>query len=297
MLLELTQNKTLVELLDRIDDSDISSSRRVISEIVHVINDKHSTAKDLKDIIEIDPSLSIKVLRFANSAYYGRAREISEIQAAIIWIGFDALKEIALNQKVSELFENNNHVGNYSRLELWKHSVAVAICSKLIFRREFGRKGDRIYAAGLLHNIGILIEDQFMHQKFRQILHFMTSKNENMANAEKAILGFSHSEFAEIIAKRWSLPDELAHSIGAHINPTEITERQYQQTAYTLFVADFVCQQRGIGFQDTPYQDNRKYRHCLKKLQIKERALDFIMSEVEDEISLLEKHGWFQQND
>lgn len=294
---DLSQNRILLDLLEQIDDSDISSSRRVISEIIRVINDKNSTAKDLKDIIELDPSLTIRVLRFANSAYYGRTREVSEIQEAIIWIGFDALKEIALNQKVSELFAKNTKVENYSRLDLWKHSVAVAICSKLIFRREFGRKGDSIYAAGLLHNIGILIEDQFLHHQFEEILHRMLETNKNISEVERDLLGFTHSELAGILAKRWALPDELVFSVGAHENPVIKEEKVNIQSAYTLYIADFVCQRRRLGFQDMPYSDNRIFHHCLRELQIKERALDFIMAEVEHEISTLEKQGWFQEDE
>ncbi len=109
-------NPRFQELMERISSSEISSTQRVISEIVRVINDSSSTAKDLKEIIEIDPALTAKVLKRANSAYYARPRRISEIQQAIIWIGFDALKELALNQKVWELFEEDARKTGYSRL-------------------------------------------------------------------------------------------------------------------------------------------------------------------------------------
>lgn len=294
---EIAKNPEVALLLERIDNSDISSSRRVISEIIEVINDRNSTAKDLKDIIELDPSLTMKVLRFANSAYYGRAREVSEIQEAIIWIGFDALKELALNQKVYELFEKNLVVGDYSRLELWKHSVAVALCSKLIYRREFGRRGDAIYAAGLLHNIGILIHDQFMHEQFTQMLEQMTLQRKNLHEVEFAALGYTHAQIAGVIARRWALPEDLTNSIAHHKNPTSLGGTDDAQSGYTLFVADHICQQREIGFCDTPYGKEEIYRRCLRDLEIKERALGFIADEVENEIALLENEGWFTDDD
>jgi len=72
-----------------------------------VINDPESSAKDLKDIIEIDPPLTARVLKVANSAYYCSLRKISEIQHAVIWIGYDVVKEIALSQKVCEAFDQD----------------------------------------------------------------------------------------------------------------------------------------------------------------------------------------------
>ena len=120
----------------------------------------------IHNIIEVDPPLTAKLLKLANSAFYGYPKTIGEVQEAIVCIGFEAVKELALSQKICELFKKNDLINNYSRISLWKHSLAVAVFSKLLYRREFAKSGENIYVAGLLHDIGHIIMDQFLHDKF-----------------------------------------------------------------------------------------------------------------------------------
>ena len=120
------KQKKLKHIVALVNESDISSIKNVVSGIIRIMNDPRSTAKDLKEIIQIDPPLTAKILRVANSAYYATRRRISELQQAIIWIGFDALKELAFSQKVCEIFDKDESIEGYSRTLLWKHGVAVA---------------------------------------------------------------------------------------------------------------------------------------------------------------------------
>lgn len=285
-------DRGLSELLNQINDSQISSIKRVVQEIVRVISEPSSTAKELKEIIELDPPLTARVLRFANSAYFGRTRRISEIQQAVIWIGFDSLKEIALSQKVCELFKQDDQYAGYSRLQLWKHSVGAALCGKFIYRREFGERGDAMYAAGLLHDIGIIIIDQLMNEKFSQILDVRQSEQRNIPEIEQEILGFTHADIGKVLAENWGLPEHLVAAIGHHHNPDH-TEPEMRRMPMVLFVSDYICHKNGIGYADAPFQDETQYRHYLQTLGIREKALEYIMLEVQKEIAKLEDDGWF----
>ena len=149
-----TKLKKIVEMVNK---SEISSIQNIVSGVTKIINDPKSSAKDLKEIIQIDPPLTGKLLKLANSVYYSPRTKISEIQQAIIWVGYDALKELALSQKVCEIFAGNSTIEGYSKTLLWKHSVAVSLLGKMIYRKEFREKGENIYVAGLLHDIGIIV--------------------------------------------------------------------------------------------------------------------------------------------
>ena len=137
----MIKNIKLNKLITMVNISDISSIKEVITQLISVINDPKTGAKDLKDIIEKDPSLSARLLRVANSAYYGFRRRISNVQEAIVGIGFIAVKELALNQKVCELFQKDFYFQEYSRAALWEHSVAVALCNKSTYMKEFRELG------------------------------------------------------------------------------------------------------------------------------------------------------------
>ena len=281
------------KIIGLVDQSEISSIQNVVSGVIDVINDPHSSAKDLKDIIEIDPPLTAKVLKVANSAYYYSLNKISEIQHAVIWIGFDVVKEIALSQKVCEVFEQDETVSGYSGRSLWKHSIAVALLGKMICRREFGERGENAYAAGLLHDIGIIVENQFLENEFIAVLHKTEHEKINLSKAESEVLGYTHTDIGKMLTEHWSFPEELVVAIGNHHNPDKAPE-EFSKFASTLYIADYLCQERGIGYSDAPYFDPGVFRGCLKRLDIKEYALDLIVKDMEQEISKMEGQGLFQ---
>ncbi|HOQ80750.1 MAG TPA: HDOD domain-containing protein, partial [Candidatus Cloacimonadota bacterium] len=145
---------TFYELKHAVHSSELASIKSILLELIRLINDPSATAKQLKDIVEVDPPLSSRILRLANSAYYGMSKRISDILEAIIWIGFDIVKQIAISMKALELFIGNELDIFFSRDKLWRFSVASALAGKFIYRREFKELGNNIYSLGLLHNIG-----------------------------------------------------------------------------------------------------------------------------------------------
>ncbi|MCK4966033.1 HDOD domain-containing protein, partial [bacterium] len=279
-------------IVDMVNNSDIASIKQSITQIISIINDPESGAKDLKNAIELDPPLSAKVLKLANSALYGYPKTICEIQEAIVCIGFEAVKELALSQKIGEIFAKEQIINGYSRISLWKHSVAIAVCSKLIYRREFREKGDNAYAAGLLHDIGITVIDQFLPSTFKKVIDECADKKDNLYDTETSILGYNHADIGMAIAKDWQFPDELIVGLGYHHNPDEADD-EFAKIAYIIAASDYICQSKNIGFVEDYSQNKKLFRTCLDNLNMKEKALELIVEEVEEEIKNMEKAGWF----
>jgi len=282
----------LEDVVEMVNKSEISSVQNVVAGITKIINDPESSAKDLKDIIQIDPPLTGKLLKLANSVCYSPRTKVCEIQQAVIWVGFDALKELALSQKVCEVFAGNTLIEGYSRSLLWKHSVAVALLGKMIYRREFGEKGENIYVAGLMHDIGIIALDQFCQDDFRLILSKTKTDKKNQTQTEIEVLGFDHAEVGKAITRSWNLPQELVEVIGSHHNPENIA-REFIRPSLTLHIADYVCQEKRLGYGDAPIRDRSLFRMCLKKLELSSYALDLIVEDVEQELLKMEKQGLF----
>jgi len=286
------KSREIKKIIEITNYSDISSIKQTVTQIIETINNPASSARDLKNIIEIDPPLSAKLLKLANSALYGYPKTIGEIQEAIVCIGFDAVRELALSQKVCELFKKGDYFDGYSRSSLWKHSVAVAYCSKLIYRREFRERGENIYIAGLLHDIGIIILDQFKHKKFREILKKSRREKNNLVNVETEVLGFNHTDIGLDLGESWGFPEEIDTAIKTHHNPENVAD-EHARISSTIFVANCVIQSRAIGYSDAPYKNETLYQKCLMRLNVKEKAIDLIVKEVEKEISRLEQAEWF----
>ena len=288
----IRENNELNKLVEKVNKSDISSIKGVIMQLITVINDPKSSAIDLKNIIEKDPPLSARLLKLANSTYYGFSRRINKVQEAIVGIGFSAVKELALSQKVCELFQKDVNFEGYSRIALWEHSVAVAICCKLTYMREFQKQGENLYMAGLLHNIGIIIEDQFQQNKFIDALIQSRKDKCNLSYTEKNILGFDHTDIGMAIADNWCFPDELVIAVGNHNKPHMVDDK-FKKITLTLYISDYICQRNDIGFCDAPYGNQSLYTKCLTELKIQEDAMNLIIEDVQNEFQKMKKSGWF----
>lgn len=290
----MDENRTekLMEIVGLVDSSSISTIKEVIGEILGTIRDVSTSAKDLKDLIEKDPPLCAKLLKRANSAYYGYPRTISDIQEAIVCLGFDAVKELALNQKACDLFEEEEVFEGFSRWSLWKHSVAVAECSKMLYRKVFKEHGEDSYAVGLLHDLGIIVENQFFDYQFKQALKKSSEEKTNLHCAEKEILLVNHAEIGQAIMVNWNFPDEMSSAIGFHHEPNLLKNKEVEKNVLILFLANRICQRKDIGYSDAPYEDNALFQDCLDKLNIKKETLDLIVEELTEHIKKMEEMKW-----
>jgi len=282
----------LQEIVDLASNSEISSIRNVVSGILSIIHDPKSTAKDLKEIIEVDPPLTARVLRVANSAYYSPPSKIGEILKAVLWIGYDAVKELAMSQKICEAFDSDALLEGYSRIALWKHSIAIAIFGKMIYRREFGERGENMYASGLLHDIGLIVEDQFCHEEFRHALRRRNADNTELTASELKTFGFDHATLGRRVTQTWDIPEEICVAIGYHHKPYGVSQR-FTRMAYTLFVANMFCREKQDGDAHNVSYDEVSFGKCLKDLGITRHALDLIWGDVRVELQKMEDRGFF----
>jgi len=282
----------LANIVELVSGSEISSVSNTVIVVIKIMNDPNSTPKNLKDIIQVDPPLTARVLKLANSSYYSPPDKIAEIMKAIIWIGWDAIKELALSQKVCEIFQEDEIIEGYSRNSLWKHSLAVAVFAKMIYRREFGMRGENAYVAGLLHDIGLILEDQFCHDEFTHALSKSKNEKKNLTRAEKEIFGYDHADLGNAIADSWELPKELGAAIANHHNPVKV-DHEFSKMSHTLHVADKLSQEKGFGYWDAPSGDNAVFKSSLRNLGLGYHALQLIGKDVEKEISKMEDQGLF----
>jgi len=278
------------QLIGKMNASALSSIRTVVAGILRIINDPKASARELVEIIETDPPLAARVLKLVNSAFCAPRQKIGDLRQAVIFIGFEALKELALNQTVCALFQRRSDIPGYSREGVWRHSVSVAHFAKLIYRREYGRSGSQAYAAGLLHDIGIIIEDQFMHAEFAQALSGLVDHDHALPAAETACLGFQHAEVGMALALDWGFPSDLAQGIGHHHTPDDAAP-EHQRLAATLCLADVCAQRLGEGFCLAEAPDPPTLARCLERLAISPDAIDLITPEVSQALGALTARG------
>lgn len=287
MISRSESKEDLAQLVKQAASSELASIGSTVFKIMEITKNPDSTATDLKETIEVDPPLSAKVLRRANSAQYGINRSVTSIQEAIVFMGFNAVKELALSLKVGNVFKDEKVVNGYSKKALWQHSVGVALCAKSIYRREYLEKGETVYSAGLLHDIGLIVEDQYAHDNFKIITGKVLNDKISLVDAEKEVQGFDHCRIARDLTGSWKLPPDLVAAVTYHHEPLRV-DPLYAKEAYTLFIADYLCSKYDVGYVGQVNLDHEAFERCCTLMNLEPMALDIIIEDVIQELAEME---------
>ena len=182
----------------------------VALEVMRLAEDPHCTGDDLERLLSRDPTLSARVLRIVNSAFYGMRREVSSVRTALVVLGFSAVKNIAIAASLARIFRVPALPGGFEPRDLWTHAIGVATASRQIAGRVRGVDPSDAFLAGLMHDIGLIVEMQSCREQFVALL---ADVNANptlpFRDAELRNIGASHEAFGEALARAWRFPVAL----------------------------------------------------------------------------------------
>ena len=185
--------------------AEVSTLPHIALKVMEVARNPESNAADLKTVVESDPSLSARVLRTMNSAAYAFRSKVTNLQQAISLLGFNQVRNLAITASVSDSFKNDTVCGTYRRSGLWRHLVSVGICARLIAARTRLSNFEDAFLAGLLHDFGIIIEDQHVPKGFRAMINSLNDPRP-LTDAEQMFLGFDHTLLGARVADNWKFP-------------------------------------------------------------------------------------------
>ena len=192
-------------------------------QIIEIVEDPESTAEDLHAVIAKDPALCAHILKVVNSALYGLSTTIGSAERAIVVLGFNSIKSIATAASMSRMFEGDLSDEALAK-SLWDHCNAVALAAKLLADHIGAGYGEEAYLAGLLHDIGIIVEMQYNPDGFARALDACApgAKGipcECLTVAEEEALGANHQDFGAQLCSSWRFPPALVAAVEYHHNP------------------------------------------------------------------------------
>lgn len=209
--------------------ADIHPLPHIVTKVNDLINDTESTMKDFENVIKMDPVLVTRLLALVNSPYYGLAQTVDSIGRAVAFLGMKNLHNLVVVDALKNIFKDNPKPGSgFSKLKLWEHSAAVAICSKMVAERIFGINGDDAFLCGILHDFGLLVEEQVKPEEFQQIYTSVTSTS-LLVEAEQTAFSTSHNEIGHLMTLDWNMPITVQEAIRDHhllseeIEPASLT--------------------------------------------------------------------------
>lgn len=232
----------VVQLARRIQE--LSTLPQVALEVMRVADNPNATAADLKAAMELDVALSARVLRTVNSSAYALRTKVTNLQQAITYLGLKHIRNLAMTAGVSRLFKQENTIGPYRRLNLWRHLVAVGICSRLVALRLKFANFEDIYLAGLLHDLGIILEDQYVHPQFAAAVQAL-EPGVTLCEVERSRLGFDHTLLGFHVAENWRFP-ELVRNVIRHHHRSVEADPEYRTSVQCVELANLICSCKGM---------------------------------------------------
>ncbi len=234
-----TADKAIAEI------AHIATLPEITMKIIELVEDPTSTAQDLHQVISQDPALSSRILKVVNSSFYGLPGQIASINRAIVMLGLNAVKNIAIAASLVKLFRGGELTPQYSAQMMWEHATAVAATCKMVSDKLKLGLNDEAYLAGLMHNIGQVVEMQFdramLVDAIRQTgIDGLGVPANDMLEAEDSVFGANHQDFGEALCNRWKFPKSFAQVAGYHHRPLELSAENRTLTSVIYVAARIV---------------------------------------------------------
>lgn len=221
---------------------DLPPMPKIIYKAREVMADEKSGFKDIAEVIETDQAIAAKVLQVANSAYYGLSGMVSSIHQASVVLGHKTLEQLITMVSATSLMGRHLRGYRMGSGALWRHSLAVALCSRLIAKDRVPALENDAFSVGLIHDAGKLAMDRYILERKVQVDQALAS-GINFLKAEKQVLGFDHTELASELSAKWKLPENHVSAMRFHHDPVA---SEGNQLAYIVHVANHIAIQSSI---------------------------------------------------
>jgi putative nucleotidyltransferase with HDIG domain len=218
--------------------------------VMEKVADPSTSGKQLQDIISQDQALAARILKIANSAFYGLSRSITSLTTAISTIGFNTIKSLVISSAMRDLFRT---FGLTEQL-LWEHSLGCAFSARMIAKRVKFPKVEEVFLAGLLHDIGKVILNLKVPEQVSIIIQDVyNNPGTTFLELEQSTFGFDHAQLGRLVAHKWNFAAEIEEAIGCHHQPS--AAETLPAISYITHLGNAFCHKLQIGPTKNPELD------------------------------------------
>ncbi|MBN2050329.1 MAG: HDOD domain-containing protein [Spirochaetales bacterium] len=256
-----------------------------VTKILEICNDPQTSPADLNRIIGVDPVLMGKVLKLINSAYYGLSQEVTSLARAIIMLGINTVKNLALSTAVLATVGRNSNFQALNMEGFWRHSLCTGVTGRLIARQ---RKVDskileEYFIAGLLHDIGKIPLNNRLAEDYIQAMGESDLKHVALYQSEQGVFGIDHTNVGHMILELWKLDEAVREAVLFHHRPGDYQGKN-KDIVYTTACANYFANFFEIGFSGDRYPEAlpaEVFKHLGISMDFLEGIEDTVLAEIE----------------
>ena len=221
----------------------------VALKVLQVVNNPNTKIADLHHLISRDQAMASRLLMIANSAYYGLPRKVETISDAILLLGFDTVKNIAVAVATKDLYKTKSLIGQ----KLWEHALGVSVASGIICK--FQKINNEIspeeaLVAGLLHDIGKTVINNNYPEMYEAVFEMVYNDKVPFIKAEEEILGYNHQQVGELLFSEWGFSDEMVEIVAKHHRRHEIDDINLKTLCTIVAFSDCLNARLGVGYAE-----------------------------------------------
>ena len=279
---------SIEKMIDKLEE--LPSPDFIVQRIISLASDPNTSARELAEAIMIDASLSAKILKLANSAYYGIPRKITVLNEAIMILGFKTVRNLAMSVfTYGALFQKSKREDSgIDRRALWRHFVYVAVASETLGEILGYPVKEELFMNGLLHDIGKVALD-VISPKLMKALHKITSeKKRNFIEAENLLEVPSHTLIGAKLVEKWLLPEMVVQSVSGHHNPDLYIDSINAEIIAIVHIADVVINIMHPG-DSLSYGKPELNHEALNILSLKPKILSKFIDRLKDKLEKVDE--------
>jgi len=262
------------EFVKRLDTVDFPAAPEVVLRLTRLLSEEWVTVEQLGEVMAFDAGLSARVLRLANSVYF-RGQGVRSIEEAVMRVGVDGVRDVVFALSLLRAFRPLH----FDYHQFWRHGLAVAQTVLVLQRRALNLQSPipEAYAAGLLHDIGMLVLDRTLGAGYGSILTTAREQSRPLFEVERETLGTDHADVGGRLLEVWRMPSILTQAVSGHHAPLE----NDSPTAQLVHLADYICNRNSVG-HGTGYKPESAVAEVWDELGILESDMPAIVTDMFD---------------
>lgn len=218
----------------------IAALPEVTSKIIATVEDPKSNAAQLRQIVSHDPALVSRVLKVVNSSAYGLPGQVASVERAIVLLGLNAVKNIAIAASLGQLFRGARLCQKFSVKDLWTHCVAVSVTARELAKQMKLPLAEEAFLAGMIHDVGLLVLLQSSPEQLREVCESANKIGGDFCANERSQMGVDHQQVGMALSAQWKFPLPCQLVAGHHHEPMAVPE-EHRALVSLVWAADTIC--------------------------------------------------------